>query len=375
MSRLHRSASEQMSRPSVSIRSQGGWTFGSPSVLMMFHREPGGLKSELAEMDECMPHYYKITNGHGQGAERIMRGEAAFLQGRFADAKIALEEAYAAMEGNGQANMVLCCDFLERRLSLFTDTERRCSFEERREQVRKRHNVSWLNLLSSIESGYYALLGEMEKIPELFREHRLSDVHFLAPGKPMMELIENQVDLAQGAYARVIGRSGGLLAQCAALHYGLVALQTKIQTAAAYEKLGKRPEARALVKEALKEAAPDGFVIPFAENHRYLVELLESMKTGEDGDFVKRILAFGEEMEARLEKKALPEELSDLTERELLIARLISERLSNREIAERLFLSEGSVKQYVNRIYGKLHIEGDTRTKRKRLSEKLLTKG
>ena len=80
-------------------------------------------------------------------------------------------------------------------------------------------------------------------------------------------------------------------------------------------------------------------------------------------------------MEARLEKKALPEELSDLTERELLIARLISERLSNREIAERLFLSEGSVKQYVNRIYGKLHIEGDTRTKRKRLSEKLLTKG
>ena len=85
-------------------------------------------------------------------------------------------------------------------------TERRCSFEERREQVRKRHNVSWLNLLSSIESGYYALSGEMEKIPELFREHRLSDVHFLAPGKPMMELIENQVDLAQGAYARVIGR-------------------------------------------------------------------------------------------------------------------------------------------------------------------------
>ena len=375
MSRFHRSASRQMTRQAVSIQSHGSWTFGSPSVLMMFHRTPGQLDRELADMDECMPHYYKITNGHGQGAERIMRGEAAFLQGRFADAKIALEEAYAAMAGNGQTNMVLCCDFLERRLSLFTDTERRCSFEERREQVRKRHNVSWLNLLSSIESGYYALLGEMEKIPELFREHRLSDVHFLAPGKPMMELIENQVDLAQGAYARVIGRSGGLLAQCAALHYGLVALQTKIQTAAAYEKLGKRPEARALVKEALKEADPDGFVIPFAENHRYLAELLESMKTGEDGDFVKRILAFGEEMEARLEKKALPEELSDLTERELLIARLISERLSNREIAERLFLSEGSVKQYVNRIYGKLYIEGDTRTKRKRLSEKLLTKG
>ena len=37
-------------------------------------------------------------------------------------------------------------------------------------------------------------------------------------------------------------------------------------------------------------------------------------------------------------------------------------------IAEKLFLSEGSVKQYVKTIYDKLHIEGDTRTKRRRLA-------
>lgn len=49
----------------------------------------------------------------------------------------------------------------------------------------------------------------------------------------------------------------------------------------------------------------------------------------------------------------------------------MAQRLSNREIAERLFLAEGSVKQYVNRIYSKLQIEGDTRTKRKRLLELL----
>ena len=47
------------------------------------------------------------------------------------------------------------------------------------------------------------------------------------------------------------------------------------------------------------------------------------------------------------------------------------QRLSNREIAEKLFLSEGSVKQYVNQLYSKLHIEGDTQTKRKQLAELL----
>ena len=58
-----------------------------------------------------------------------------------------------------------------------------------------------------------------------------------------------------------------------------------------------------------------------------------------------------------------------MTEREYEVVRLMAQRLSNREIAEKLYLSEGSVKQYVNQIYSKLHIEGDTRTKRKRLAE------
>ena len=45
----------------------------------------------------------------------------------------------------------------------------------------------------------------------------------------------------------------------------------------------------------------------------------------------------------------------------------MSQRLTNRELAEKLFLSEGSVKQYINQIYSKLQIEGDARSKRRRL--------
>ena len=64
-----------------------------------------------------------------------------------------------------------------------------------------------------------------------------------------------------------------------------------------------------------------------------------------------------------------PAALAGLTERESAIAALVAKRLSNREIAQKCYLSEGSVKQYVNQIYSKLHMEGDTRTKRKRLTE------
>ena len=369
MSRLHRSASSLMSRPAISIQNNGGWTFGSPSVLMMFYRAPGELQSELAEMDECMPHYYKVTGNHGQGAETIMRAEAAFMQGRFTDAHIELESAYAQIDGNGQENMALCCDFLARRLSLHMDVEQLRSFEERRVELLCHHNAEWINIWSATSAYFHALAGETERIPAVFAEHQLSSINFLAPGKPMMEMIENQVYLAQGAYTKVIGRSEGQLAVCEAMHYALVALHIRIQTAAAYEMLGKTLEAHEWLSRALSDAEPDGFVIPFAENYDRLQPILaREIKSG----FIVKIIELGEAAKARKEKNTRPGAFGTLTQREFEIVNLIAQRLSNREIAERLFLSEGSVKQYVNQIYSKLHIEGDTRTKRKQLAGLLL---
>ena len=366
MSRLHRSASAQMSRPAISIRNEGGWTFGSPSVLMMFHRRPGGLDSELAEMDECMPHYYKVTCGHGQGAETIMRAEALLMQGRFTDAQIALERARSQIEGNGQMNMALCCDFLAWRLSLYTGGAPEYSSERRRAELLRQHSADWLCLLDSICAYCWALLDQPGKIPPLFREHRLNTVNFLAPGRPMMEMIENQVYLAQGAYAKVIGRGEGLLALCGGMHYALVALHVRIQMAAAYQRLNKGEEARAALAQALDIAVRDGFVLPFAEERSYLEPLLAEMPPGE---FTAQIAALGQLGEKHRRRAACPAALAELTEREREVVLLAAQRLSNREIAEKLFLSEGSVKQYINQIYAKLAIEGDVRTKRKRLAE------
>ena len=371
MSRLHRSASSRMSRPASSIQSSGGWTFGSPSVLMMFHRTPGALQRELAEMDECMPHYYKVTNHHGQGAETIMRAEALFCQGRFTDAHIELERAYEQVKDNGQINMALCCDLLSWRLSLHTDVAQRYTFEERYEDLLRYHDASWINIWSATSAYHHALRGETDKIPRVFLQHRLSGINMLAPGKPMMEMIENQVYLAEGAYARVAGRSAELLAVCEAMHYALVALHIRIQTAAAYVQLGKLEEAHTWLEKALSDAAPDGLVMPFAENYDHLKPLLaQEMKN----DLIVKIAALGEAARARNAIGARPAAFDALTPREFEIVELMAQRLSNREIAESLYLSEGSVKQYVNQIYSKLHIEGDTRTKRKQLAERFRQK-
>ena len=53
------------------------------------------------------------------------------------------------------------------------------------------------------------------------------------------------------------------------------------------------------------------------------------------------------------------------------VAQLAAQRLSNREIAEKLFLYEGSVRQYINQLYSKLQFQGNPRSKRKRLLQML----
>lgn len=135
--------------------------------------------------------------------------------------------------------------------------------------------------------------------------------------------------------------------------------------------MGKLEEARIWLKKALSDAEPDNLVMPFVENYDFLKPVLAlEIRT----DFIAQIIKLGEAAKRRRGENVRPAVFVTLTEREYELACLKVQRLSNREIAEKLFLSEGSVKQYVNQLYSKLHIEGDTKTKRKQLAELLRQK-
>jgi len=373
MSDLHRSASERMTHAAISLSNKGGWTFGSPSVLMMYYRQPGELSKYIAEMDECMPHYYKITDGHGMGAEKVMRAEACMMKGNFTDARLYLEEAYNMAEAAKQENMVLCADFVAARLSLFTDIKFRCTFEQRYKELLKQRNIAQINIWNANCAYYYALLEQEDKIPEVFREHELSTVNLLAPGKPMNEMIENQVYLLQGEYAKVIARNQPLTEMCKAMHYALVDMYLDIQNAAAYEGIGKRAEATDYLTKTIYHAMKDGFILPFAENYHYIKELLGSITSAEEKSFIRQIESLGALLEERKNKKkkekAKPVAFACLTNREYEIVQLMHEHKSGKDIADELYISEGSVKQYINQIYSKLQIDGDRSSKRKKLFE------
>ena len=240
MSRLHRSASRQMSRPAVTLRNSGSWTFGSPSVLMMYYRAPGELGKELAEMYECMPHYYKITNGHGQGAELLMDAEAAYLQGAWGESRCAAGAGPGRRRRAGEHDPLLRLfgpaagpvrqgergyDFAAKRAALLQKARRGAGASA------GKHRRLFLRFAGQAGAGPGAVPGAQAGRGELLWALPPHDVPHRAAGLA-----------GAGEYVKVIAHSEGLLRRCEAMHYGLVGLQARIQLAAA--QLRFRPAGR-----------------------------------------------------------------------------------------------------------------------------------
>ncbi|HUP24968.1 MAG TPA: response regulator transcription factor [Thermoanaerobaculia bacterium] len=95
----------------------------------------------------------------------------------------------------------------------------------------------------------------------------------------------------------------------------------------------------------LKETAP-----------QLLVEAVREVHGG--GEWLEKGLV-GRALRRLMDRESgLREAIQTLTTRELEIARLVAEGLRNRAIGERLFITEGTVKIHLHRIYEKLGVDG-----------------
>lgn len=185
----------------------------------------------------------------------------------------------------------------------------------------------------------------------------------------MFEVILNQVLLARGEYAKVLGRLPQCLAQCSAYPYALGTLHLLLQQAGAYDALGKGNEAYEALRQAAELAAPDRFWMPFVENTPHLKNLVPHLPAQWRGEIQRLTEPYEATCASLLRHHRRPAPLAGLSETEYQICLAIAERRSNREIGQALFLSEGTVKQYVNQIYTKLHLTGAARDKRRLLGE------
>ena len=93
------------------------------------------------------------------------------------------------------------------------------------------------------------------------------------------------------------------------------------------------------------------------QDYATIVPALEAVAFGQT--------VFGNEIISRIpslmqQKESFDYHSLDINDRELEIIRLIAEGLSNKEIASALFLSEGTVRNYLSSILDKLHLRDRT---------------
>jgi ATP/maltotriose-dependent transcriptional regulator MalT len=154
---------------------------------------------------------------------------------------------------------------------------------------------------------------------------------------------------------------GGAIEQ--ARHRGLAHREVELllMRALAQRKEGDWDAALADLRDALVVAAPRGYLRQFldeAEELRSLFERLDPERMrGSEAAPLARLLR------ERLRHVADPRDVADaaaveaLTRREIAILKRLESGLSNKEIAESIFISEGTLKWHLHNVYGKLGVK------------------
>jgi LuxR family maltose regulon positive regulatory protein len=204
------------------------------------------------------------------------------------------------------------------------------------------------------ERGF--LEGGTPKLPQGFDFFLLSDYVVLA----RILIAQSRLEEATRVLARLIEASeaGGRTA---------ASIEVMILQALTYQAKGEMDRAITSLGEALTLAEPEGFVLIFVDEGPPMARLIRlALHNGEfPQDYVRRLLESFSSAESA--KAGLPSAQADpygliepLSERELEVLSLIAEGLTNREIAERLFLSLNTVKVHTRNIYGKLGVNSRT---------------
>jgi LuxR family maltose regulon positive regulatory protein len=158
---------------------------------------------------------------------------------------------------------------------------------------------------------------------------------------------------------------GSLRPQLERMHRTVQTIEVVVLQSLGLQKQGRIHEALATLEEAVTLAVPGGWIRPFVEAGPDMAALLQRLGgRGRHDDVIQRILAAfpgrAAPAEPPLARAAEPSPatgrsaVDSITNRELDILELLAQRLANKEIAARLFISTHTVKDHLKRIYDKL---------------------
>ncbi len=360
MNEGHKAAWEVLAGPSSILMRDMPYTFGCTSILNMFWRESGHLEDELRSL-EHKSYYHKLTRGHGAGASSVMGAEAMLMRGEDDEAEILCHKALYDARNYSQTSICLCAELVLARIAILRgDAEGYFIAVENIQNYGKENtNLYLMRMVDFCVSHLSLILGVMDNVSKWFCNMESIKKTLYTPAIPFAQMLHSKVLLLEKRYNELYGISQSVIDMAGSAPYMMPRVLNLIYLAVAKHNCGNDQEAQEYLKQALDISLPDKIYLPFAQQGGVLDPLLETLKGSVDdrkGLNALTELCKRQEKGVSIIKKAIFSVKSPLTPREREIAMFARDRLSAREIADKLYISEATVKTILKSIYSKLDV-------------------
>lgn len=357
MSRHHRRAYELLRGKANLINIRSTWTFGSPSIMCLYHRTTGELQKELELMDTCMPVYYALTGGHGSGSEFAMRAEAELMRGELDNAEQLAYRAAFEAQSKQQYSVFQSAQFVLANTALLRGDETRL-FEAlyAMSESASNNEEDMCRYTFDLFTGYlYAFTHRAGKVPGWLADGDISDNRLAPMTIPFAQIVYAKVLLEKEEYIKLIAfcQFAEKMSRC--MHTVLPQIYFSVFECCAKIRLGRSGDAETVLSRALALRGGDEIDLPFAQCFSILDIVL---RKAAEKDFYEKVKKLGTAFEKSAE--FIGTDRTRLTRREAEVAELITQGFTNKQIAARLYISFSTVKLTVSNIFEKTGVRSRT---------------
>ena len=367
MDREYRLAEELMERPSEIFVKEEPFMFGCTSMWYLFYTEQGEMMEIADRFSEMMIRYNHLTNDHGSGAAELYLGEALSVQGRYEESDIqAYQAAFLSEQASNSTvsygaslllgiNAIYTSDMisLEKAIAYLENKARGYGF--------LRGKTLNTNMLDTVRGYLLGLMMETSRSASWTQgdADSLTDLTFTTF---MIKTCRITDLLLKKEYKQAIASVETSLL----MDERLISVPTRnfmyCGLALCYMAIGRLLKASEYLGKSLELAGKDKNYTFLACFRKYFSVLFKMPRiAARYGDTIREIKAlrinYTRVDESRIFSMLEEEKMEDLTDREREVAELAAKGYRNQEIAQRLFISENTVKHHLKIIFQKMNID------------------
>ncbi|MDD2554426.1 MAG: LuxR C-terminal-related transcriptional regulator [Desulfotomaculaceae bacterium] len=338
------------------------FTFGSPHTLYLYHKDEGKLLTLVEIIENDIKYYNHVANGCGTGFEHTARAEYYLETGDLSNAELFAYKAIFKAKTRNQLCLVICGNLCLARLALLNGKpgEAFSLLEELRAEVEAAANPVLLNSIDLAAGYIYGNLGRLKQIPYWLQDGDFSRCNLYYQGTGNNYITIGQVAVLRKSFAEleIIAETMQETYKPKNHIFGLIF--AGIYDAIAKKHLYGLEKSRQALLPTIKLASADGIITPFAENIPELHSVLQSIPPAGNNRWITQVLDLGERFMHSWQLVSNQEESPPLTGREIEVLTLLEKGCTQKEIAERLYLSQNTVRRHLQNIYEKLGVKNKT---------------